>query len=85
MSLLSPRLLLAALALFAALGAFTCHFTTQKPAEQSASYCYEVTLGFYPYPHASVDVDEILFYVRGEFIAETLVPPKTSMRLRSGS
>ncbi len=53
---------------FAARGALVCSFVP-RPVDfhPEAVPC--------PYPHASVDVDEILFYVRGEFTSRRGVGP----------
>ena len=53
---------------FAARGALVCSFVPRVvDFHPEAIPC--------PYPHASVDVDEILFYVRGEFTSRRGVGP----------
>jgi homogentisate 1,2-dioxygenase len=53
---------------FAARGALVCSFVPRVvDFGPDAIPC--------PYPHASVDVDEILFYVRGEFTSRRGVGP----------
>jgi hypothetical protein len=50
-----PRLLTAVAVMFAMAAAVTCLRSAAIPERSVAQrYCYDVTLGFYPYTHASL-------------------------------
>lgn len=49
-----PRLLACSAFVFAVTATITCLGGTPNQQDMAQPYCYDITLGFYPYTHASL-------------------------------